>query len=213
MPSFLPFEKQLREQGFNFIVGIDEVGRGPLAGPVVSAAVILKEKTRLPGLNDSKLLTAKKRQKLFNLILENALDYAVAIVPHTTIDEFNILNATRMAHDLCLRELSCIPEIALIDGCDKQIIDIPFINIIGGDRKIRSIAAASILAKVVRDTLMAHYSKEFPQYGFDQHFGYATRLHRSNLEKHGYCEIHRRSFTLKNFNIQSSSIQNSQNFS
>ena len=103
-----------------------------------------------------------------------------------------------MAHDLCLGSLTHHAEIALIDGCDKQIIDIPFINIIKGDRKIRSIAAASILAKVTRDALMKHYHLEFPEYGFDQHSGYATKLHCQNLEKHGLCEIHRRSFTLKN---------------
>lgn len=202
--SFLPFESQLRNQGFRLIAGVDEAGRGPLAGPVVSAAVILKEKVhlpggmaKLPGLNDGKLLTAKKREQLFELILENCLDYAIAIIPHQIIDQVNILNATRIANDLCLSALSQTPDIALMDGRDKQIIDIPFLNIIKGDRKIRSIAAASILAKVTRDAIMRHYSKEFPHYGFEKHMGYGTRLHCANLEKYGFCPIHRRSFHLK----------------
>lgn len=196
MGIFIPIENQLKRRGFKFVVGIDEVGRGPLAGPVVSAAVILKEKARLPGLADSKQLSKAKREKLFWMILDNALDYCIAAVPHTLIDEINILNATRIANDLCINELSIKPDIAIIDGRDKQILNIPFLTFIKGDRHIRSIAAASILAKVFRDTIMQEYGREFPQYGFEKHVGYGTRLHRANILKHGFCDIHRRSYTV-----------------
>ena len=197
MGSFIPIEKQLKGLGFRFIAGIDEVGRGPLAGPVVSAAVILKEKARLPGLADSKKLSKVKREKLFWMILNNSLDYCITAVPHTLIDRINILNATRIANDLCVRELSIKPDIAIIDGRDKQILDIPFLTFIKGDNYVRSIAAASILAKVFRDSLMKHYAGEFPEYGFERHVGYGTRLHRANILKHGFCDIHRKSYTVK----------------
>ena len=197
MTPFFPLEAKLRKQGFQFIAGIDEAGRGPLAGPVVSAAVILKENCRLPGLKDSKLLTHKQRHRLFHQILKNAQDYAITAVSHVLVDEFNILRATIFAHDLCLSGLNIKPDLALIDGRDKQIIDIPFYNIIKGDRRIRSIAAASVLAKVMRDKIMTKYSEEFPNYGFSIHMGYGTRKHRINILKFGRCEIHRKSFTFK----------------
>lgn len=193
---FTPLEAELKAQGHILIAGIDEAGRGPLAGPVVSAAVILKENARLPGLNDSKKLTAKKRLKLFNLILKNCLDYSISAVSHLVIDKFNILNATRFANDLCISALNQKPDIALIDGHDSQILDIPFITIVKGDSHIRSIAAASILAKVTRDAIMHRYAREFPHYHFEKHSGYGTRLHRSCLAKHGICAIHRKSFVL-----------------
>lgn len=192
-----PIEAQLKKAGFRRIAGIDEVGRGSLAGPVVSAIVILKEGAKLSGLDDSKKLSANKREELFEKILENAHDYAIAFVPHQTIDEINILNSVRLANDLCVRELKDQPDIVLIDGKDSQIIDISFKTIIKGDSKVRCIAAASILAKVARDKLMHYYSKEYGKYGFDKHVGYGTRIHRSNIEKHGYCAIHRRSFVLR----------------
>ena len=194
--KFFPLEAQLHQQGFKLIAGMDEVGRGPLAGPVVSAAVILKDKARLPGLNDSKKLTAKQRTKLFNLILKNCLDYSIAAVSHELVDKYNILNATLFANDLCISELKLRPDIAVIDGHDKQILEIPFITVVKGDSHIRSVAAASILAKVVRDAIMHRYAAEFPNYGFEKHVGYGTRLHRSCLAKHGICAIHRRSFQL-----------------
>lgn len=193
---FYPLEKLLHGHGYNLIAGMDEVGRGPLAGPVVSAAVILKEDTRLHGLNDSKKLTARQRVKLFNLILKNAVDYSITAVSHLTIDKFNILNAVRFANDLCISALKIKPDIAIIDGHDSQILNIPFITVVKGDAHVRSIAAASILAKVVRDAIMRRYSKEFPEYGFDKHVGYGTRLHRSCLAKYGFCAIHRKSFCL-----------------
>ncbi len=194
--TFFPLESQLKKQGFNLIAGMDEVGRGPLAGPVVSAAVILKDKAKLPGLNDSKKLSAKQRTILFDLILKNCLDYSIAAVSHVLVDKYNVLNATRFANDLCIAALKTTPDIAIIDGHDKQILDIPFITVVKGDEHIRSIAAASILAKVVRDAVMHRYAEEFPDYGFEKHAGYGTRLHRSCLAKHGICAIHRKSFQL-----------------
>lgn len=212
--KFINLERQLKNAGYKLIAGIDEAGRGPLAGPVVSAAVILKEdafpptaseksnclhhnsKDPIPGLNDSKKLTAKQRIRLFNLILKNAVDYSITAVSHLVIDKYNILNATRFANDLCISALQNKPDIAVIDGHDSQILDIPFITVVKGDAHVRSIAAASILAKVVRDAIMQRYSKEFPQYSFEKHVGYGTRLHRSCLAKHGFCAIHRKSFCL-----------------
>lgn len=195
--KFLPIESQLRKEGFFLVAGIDEAGRGPLAGPVVSAAVILKQHARIPGLTDSKKLSAKKREELFPLVIKNCIDYAISISSHSLIDEVNILNATRIANDLCIRSLKFQPHIALCDGRDKQILSIPFKNFIKGDSKVKSIAAASILAKVLRDKLMTQYCSEFPDYGFSKHMGYGTREHRSQIAKLGLCDIHRRSYTCK----------------
>ena len=197
MPRFIPLESQLRKSGLFLIAGIDEAGRGPLAGPVVSAAVILPPRIQLPGLNDSKKLSATKRMQLYHKITEKAIDYAITFVPPQTIDEHNILKATIYANSLCIKNLRQIPDIALIDGRDRQILDIPHQTIIKGDQKVRSIAAASILAKVARDSLMEHYATIYPQYGFHQHMGYGTRKHRANLHKYGFCEIHRKSYTVQ----------------
>lgn len=197
MVKFLPVEQQLRRQGFSYIAGIDEVGRGPLAGPVVSAAVILKNRTSLPALNDSKKLTPKKRLALFHQIIEQSLDFSITFVPHQTIDETNILKAVIHANNLCVKHLSIKPDFVVIDGRDKQTIDIPFQTIIKGDSRVKSIAAASVLAKVARDHLMEHYHELFPHYGFGKHKGYGTRLHYSNIEKYGLCEIHRKSYRIE----------------
>jgi len=193
---FFPLENKLHTQGYNLVAGIDEVGRGPLAGPVVSAAVILKDKAKLPGLDDSKKLNARQREKLFNLILKNCIDYSITAISHEIVDKYNVLNAIRFANDLCISALKHKPDIAVIDGHDSQILDIPFITIIKGDSHVRSIAAASILAKVVRDAIMRRFAAEFPHYGFEKHVGYGTRFHRSCLAKHGICAIHRKSFVL-----------------
>lgn len=196
MASFISLESKLRKSGFSLIAGVDEAGRGPLAGPVVCAAVILKPKARLPKLNDSKKLTKATREKLFDQIIDQSLDYSITIASHKTIDEINILESVKLANFLCIERLNIRPHITLIDGRDKQLLKSPFKTVIKGDQKVRCIAAASILAKVTRDRLMEYYSQKFPNYAFNEHMGYGTRKHRSNIKKHGPCEIHRTSFTL-----------------
>lgn len=195
--AFSPMESRLRKSGHFIIAGIDEAGRGPLAGPVVSAAVILNPGTRLPGLNDSKKISHSKREELFELITQKALDYAISIVSHKTIDEINILEATKFANHCCVSHLQQTPDIVLIDGRDKQTFKLPHQTIIKGDSKVRCIAAASILAKVTRDRLMTHYAQQFPLYAFEKHMGYGTRQHRNLISQHGRCEIHRKSFRIK----------------
>ena len=195
--AFTLIESRLRRSGHLVIAGIDEAGRGPLAGPVVSAAVILKKGTKLPELNDSKQVSPAKRERLFELIIEKALDYSITLVSHKIIDEINILEATKFANHCCVLHLQHKPDIILIDGRDKQIIDQPFQAIIKGDSKVRCIAAASILAKVTRDRLMNHYAEKFPKYRFERHMGYGTRQHRHLISKYGPCEIHRKSFRIK----------------
>ncbi|MBT4917384.1 ribonuclease HII [Candidatus Peregrinibacteria bacterium] len=195
--KFLPIESKLRKLGFFIIAGIDEAGRGPLAGPVVSAAVILERGTRLKGLNDSKKLSKRKREKLYDEIIEKAASYSISIIPPSVIDEINILNAVRLANKLCVEHLTKKPDFIVIDGKDKQIIKEEFQTIIKGDQRVRCIAAASILAKVFRDRLMEHYSKKYKEYGFERHMGYGTREHRRLIKKHGRSEIHRKSFSVK----------------
>jgi len=195
--NFLPIETKLNKLGFFVIAGIDEAGRGPLAGPVVSAAVILEKGTRLPGLDDSKKVTKKRREELYDQIIKKAKGYSISIVGPSIIDDINILNAVRVANDLCIKHLKPKPDFIVIDGRDKQIIKAPFQTIIKGDQRVRSIAAASILAKVFRDRLMEHYSKKYEKYSFEKHMGYGTSLHRKLIKKHGFCEIHRKSFNVK----------------
>ena len=194
--AFIPLESELRKAGFSLIAGIDEAGRGPLAGPMVSAAVILKPGARLPGLNDSKKLSKAARERLFPLITAQAIDFTISIMSHKTVDEINILESVKLANLLCVQALTIRPHITLIDGRDKQLLTTPFKTVIKGDQKVRCIAAASILAKVTRDRLMEHYHETFPNYAFNEHMGYGTRKHRSNIKKEGPCEIHRMSFTL-----------------
>lgn len=196
MARFTPLEKQLQSQGLQHIAGVDEAGRGPLAGPVVCAAVILKKNARLPKLTDSKLLSHSAREKLFPLIINQAVSYSISVVSHKIIDDINILNAVRWGNYCCVKHLDPIPEMILLDGNDKQILEQEHLTIIKGDQKIKSIAAASVLAKVTRDRLMEHYHANFPEYDFPQHKGYGTRLHRTNILRHGACEIHRKSFAL-----------------
>lgn len=191
---FISIESDLRRNGFSFIAGIDEVGRGPLAGPVVSAAVILKKNAKIPGLKDSKQLTKAQREALFPIIMKNALDYSIAIVSPKTIDKINIANAIRLANKMCIAHLEKKPDIVLIDGRDKQTLDIPYKTIIKGDSKVKCIAAASVLAKVLRDKLMEYYAKEFSSYNFEKHAGYGTREHRTLIGRYGPCEIHRMSY-------------------
>ena len=191
-------ENEYRKLGFELICGVDEAGRGPLAGPVCAAAVILPQGLLLDGLNDSKKLTEKKRELLFPQIQEKAISCSVAFADVEEIERLNILNATFLAMNRAVEGLGCRPQLALIDGNRNRGIVMESRCIIGGDGKCASIAAASILAKVSRDHLMLELAKEFPQYGFEKHKGYGTKAHYEALRKYGPCPVHRMSF-LKSF--------------
>lgn len=192
------FEKECYEKGYVSIAGIDEAGRGPLAGPVVAGAVILPKDCLLEGINDSKKISEKKREKLYDDIIENAVAWGVGIVDHTVIDEINILNATRRAMKLALENLQVKPDYILIDAEKKVDTNgIPYLPIIKGDALSISIGAASILAKVTRDRIMREYDKIFPMYGFEKHKGYGTKAHVEAIKEHGPCMIHRQSFLTK----------------
>lgn len=190
-------ESSLLETGYQYICGVDEAGRGPLAGPVCAAAVILPPYTEIPGLNDSKKLTDKKRRELFPLIKESAISYAIIFMDHKTIDEINILQATLCAMENAIQGLSVKPDIALIDGNRKKDFGVPCKTIVHGDSLSASIAAASVLAKVSRDDYMLEIAEAYPQYGFEVHKGYGTKAHYDALRAHGHCEIHRLSFLKK----------------
>lgn len=189
------FEQALYNTGVELIAGVDEVGRGPLAGPVVAAAVILPKGCLINGINDSKKLSESKREKLYHIISEKALSIGVGIVDSETIDQINILNATYKAMQLALRELMHTPEAILVDAVTIPDITIPQKPIIKGDAKSISIAAASIIAKVTRDRMMKDFHQRHPQYGFDQNKGYGTAVHIEAIKNHGLLPIHRRSFT------------------
>jgi ribonuclease HII len=189
------YEQRLIKQGFKLIAGVDEVGRGPLAGPIVAAAVILPHKFSLPGLNDSKQLTAQARERLFIEIKKRAISVGVASVGHKMIDKINIGQANWLVMKLAVEKLLVCPEYLLLDGGRSRVeLLIAQIGINGGDRKCASIAAASIVAKVIRDALMMKYHEKYPRYGFARHKGYGTAEHLKQLAKHGPCPIHRRSF-------------------
>lgn len=191
----LSYERRLHRRGIKCVAGVDEVGRGPLAGPVVAAAVILPLKEKIEGLDDSKKLTPKKREELCREIKKKALAIGVGRVGHKLIDKINIGRANLLAMRKAVEKLNIAPDFLLVDGERNHIkISIPQRGISGGDRKCASIAAASIVAKVIRDKIMLRYHKKFPAYRFDQHKGYGTRLHLENLEESGPCPIHRRSF-------------------
>jgi len=187
-------ERDMKSEGYKAICGVDEAGRGPLAGPVFAAAVILPFGLDINGLDDSKKLSEKKREKLFDEIIDHALAYGIASADHEEIDRLNILNATFVAMNRAIANLSVKPDLALIDGNRNNGISFRSKCIIGGDGKSASIAAASILAKVSRDRVMARMAKEYPQYGFEKHKGYGTKLHFENLCQHGPCQIHRKTF-------------------
>jgi ribonuclease HII len=187
-------EKNLRQRGYQLIAGIDEAGRGPLAGPVVAAAVILPPDYRNSEINDSKQLTPLKRESLFIDIKNAALTFAIGIVSPREIDEIGILNATKLAMRQAVLKLDPKPEFILIDAVAINVEGIPQMTLIEGDAKVFSIAAASILAKVSRDRLMVKYHRQFPQYGFDQHMGYGTEIHLKAISKHGPSPIHRMTF-------------------
>ncbi len=190
-------EAGLHREGVKLICGVDEAGRGPLAGPVCAAAAILPEGCGLPGLDDSKRLTAKKREELYDRIREKAVSCAVAFASVEEIEKLNILSAALLAMDRAIAGLSPAPELALVDGNTTRGISVPARAVVGGDGKCACIAAASILAKVTRDRLMVQMAEKYPQYGFERHKGYGTKAHYAALEKYGPCEIHRLSFLRK----------------
>lgn len=187
-------EQQLRQKGYQFIAGVDEAGRGPLAGPVVAAAVIFDKNYKNSKIQDSKILNPIEREQLFIEIKNAALSYALGIVGWKQIDEMGILNASKLAMRQAIMRLDPAPDFIVVDAVAINVPDIPQKAIIKGDQKVFSVAAASILAKVSRDHLMLNYHKKYPQYGFGQHMGYGTEIHLNAIKKHGPCLIHRMSF-------------------
>ena len=183
--------------GLHPICGVDEAGRGPLAGPVCAAAVVLPEHLQIPGLTDSKKLTDKKRRELFPIIQEQAIAYGIGLASESEIDEINILQATFLAMGRALEQLSVRPALALIDGNRETDFGLPVKTVVKGDSLSANIAAASILAKVTRDNLMLELAQQYPEYGFDIHKGYGTKAHYEALRTYGPCPIHRRSFLKK----------------
>ena len=179
------------------ICGVDEAGRGPLAGPVCAAAVILPQGEIIPGLNDSKKLTDKKRRELFPIIKEKAVAYGIAFATEAEIDELNILQATFLAMKRAIAQLEGKADFALIDGNRETDFGIPCLTVIKGDSRSANIAAASVLAKVTRDLYMEELAEKYPQYGFEIHKGYGTKAHYAALTEHGMCDAHRRSFLRK----------------
>ena len=188
------FETKASYQGFKNIAGIDEAGRGPLAGPVVAAAVIFPSQVNIQGLNDSKKLSTKKRAELFPKIQEISVSYGVAVVGQKVIDKINILQAARLAMKQAVETLKITPGLLLIDGNQKIDSTLNQWAIVKGDSRSLSIAAASVLAKVTRDRIMDDYHKLYPQYEFNRHKGYGTKLHRNLIQEHGPCPIHRNTF-------------------
>lgn len=190
----LKYEIAADQNGYRCVAGVDEAGRGPLAGPVVAAAVALSNGANLEGLTDSKKLSHAQREKYFPMIQESARGFGIGIVPESVIDEINILQASRLAMKLAVENMELMADLLLIDGINRIDSEIAQETIIGGDGLSLSIAAASVLAKVTRDRLMVDYHRQFPQYQFDRHKGYGTRLHREKIQQFGPCPIHRKSF-------------------
>lgn len=197
LDKMLEYERELYARGYEYICGIDEAGRGPLCGPVVAAAVILKKDDHIEGVNDSKKLSEKKRESLFEIIKERAVAWSVGVVDEKTIDEINILEATRMAMKKAVEGLQIKPQYALVDAEKKVPIDVPYLPIVKGDALSESIAAASIIAKVTRDHMIMELDKEYPEYGFAKNKGYGTKEHTDAIKKYGLCKAHRRSFCKK----------------
>lgn len=190
-------ENSLYAEGYRMICGVDEAGRGPLAGPVCAAAVILPKGLDLPGLNDSKKLTDKKRRELFPVIKEQAIAYGIGLASHEEIDDINILQATYLAMERAIAQLEGKADFALIDGNRAKDFGLPLRTVVKGDSLSASIAAASILAKVTRDDLMMQLAETYPQYGFDVHKGYGTKAHYEALRTYGHSPVHRMSFLKK----------------
>ena len=192
-------EKDLYSKGFKNICGIDEAGRGPLAGPVVVAGVIMPQDSMIEGINDSKKVTEKRREKLYDVIKEEAISYSIAVIDHHVIDDINILNATKQGVTEVVDGLDVKPDLIIVDALTHiNTRGIPYEPIIKGDAKCYSIAAASIIAKVTRDRIMREWDKIYPEYGFSSHKGYGTAKHIAALKEYGPCPIHRRSF-IKHF--------------
>ncbi len=190
----LEIEHKLWTEGNELIAGVDEAGRGPLAGPVVAAAVIFPKEIFIEDVDDSKKVSAKKRELLFDLIMGKAISVGIGIIDHNTIDEINILKSAMLAMRNALNNLRVKPDYVIVDGNSFKHENLPFQNIIGGDSKSFTIASASIIAKVTRDKIMSEYDNEFPQYGFSKHKGYGTKRHIEAIRKYGLCAIHRKSF-------------------
>jgi ribonuclease HII len=200
------FDKKYFTKKIQYIAGVDEAGRGPLAGPVVAAAVIFNKRTNIKGINDSKQLSEKQREHLYTKIISSALAYSVSIVDHNVIDEINILNATLFAMKQAVQNLTIKPNLVLVDGNRKFQSEIPVIPIVKGDAKSFSIAAASILAKVTRDRLMKKLSRQYPVYLWEQNKGYPTRQHREIILMVGPSPLHRKSF-LKNILTEQQALE------
>lgn len=193
------FEEKLYSNDIKYIAGIDEAGRGPLAGPVVVGCVIMKPESFIEYVNDSKKVSEMKREMLYENIITEALDWSTGIIGQDEIDEINILNATKKALTIAIDKLNVKPDIILVDALDKiDTRGIPYKSIIKGDSKIYSISAASIIAKVTRDRIMREYDEVYPEYGFGKHKGYGTASHIQAIRENGICSLHRKSFT-KNF--------------
>lgn len=191
------FEEELFAQGYQLVCGVDEAGRGPLAGPVCAAAVILPPHLEIPGLDDSKKLSDRRRRELFPIIKEQAIAYGIGLASHEEIDEINILQATFLAMERAIAQLQIKPEYALIDGNRTKDFGLPVKTVVKGDCLSANIAAASVLAKVTRDMLMEEAAVEYPGYGFEIHKGYGTRAHYDALREKGPSSIHRMTFLKK----------------
>ena len=200
MMDWLSYEKEAISKGYKAVCGVDEAGRGPLAGPVCAAAVILPENTIIEGVNDSKKLSEKKREALFDVIKEQVLSYSIAFASVEEIEEVNILNATMLAMKRAVEGLDVKADYAMIDGNRLPDLSIDSEFIVKGDAKSMSIACASILAKVSRDRLLYEYAEEYPEYLFDKHKGYGTKAHVEAIKKYGPCPYHRLSFLKKILN-------------
>ena len=190
-------EQQLYDQGIGVICGVDEAGRGPLAGPVCAAAVILPPNLEIPGLDDSKKLTDKRRRELFPIIMEQAIAYGIGLASHEEIDQINILQATFLAMQRAIDQLDGKADFALIDGNREKDFGLPVMTVVKGDSRSANIAAASILAKVTRDDILEELAKDYPQYGFEVHKGYGTKAHYEALRTYGASPVHRMTFLKK----------------
>lgn len=197
MSELWTIENEIYDSGVKLVCGVDEAGRGPLAGPVCAAAVILPKNLEIEGLNDSKKLSEKNREELYGIITEKAISYGIAFASVEEIEEINILNAAMLAMNRAIAKLEPVPELALIDGNRNSAIEMNSRCVIKGDAKCADIAAASILAKVTRDRYMLEMAEKYPQYHFEKHKGYGTKLHYEALREFGPSEIHRMSFLRK----------------